>query len=89
MPQWQGLRSKLGVWRVTHVSYRFRNLIESCFVEKLHWCIILHTLSTFNDRLILVFEFMAQGNIASAISTIQASKISEDGTQGVQGLMIR
>ncbi|KAK3143234.1 hypothetical protein QOZ80_4BG0360500 [Eleusine coracana subsp. coracana] len=44
MPQWQGLRTKLGVWR---------------------------------------------GNIASAISAIQASKIAEDGTQGMQGLMIR
>ncbi|XP_062225062.1 uncharacterized protein LOC133923809 [Phragmites australis] len=44
MPQWQGLRTKLGVWR---------------------------------------------GNIASAISTIQASKVTEEGTQGMQGLTIR
>ncbi|TVT99695.1 hypothetical protein EJB05_54894 [Eragrostis curvula] len=44
MPQWQALRTKLGVWR---------------------------------------------GNIASAISTIQTNKITEDGTQGMQGLMIR
>ncbi|KAL6653223.1 hypothetical protein ACP70R_012148 [Stipagrostis hirtigluma subsp. patula] len=44
MPQWQGLRTKLGIWR---------------------------------------------GNIASAISTIQANKVTEDGTQGMQGLMIR
>ncbi|VAH40674.1 unnamed protein product [Triticum turgidum subsp. durum] len=44
MPQWQSLRSKLGVWR---------------------------------------------GNIASAINTIQANKVTEDGGQGMQGLMIR
>ncbi|XBH64819.1 hypothetical protein VPH35_118514 [Triticum aestivum] len=44
MPQWQSLRSKLGVWR---------------------------------------------GNIANAINTIQASKVTEDGGQGMQGLMIR
>ncbi|VAH69594.1 unnamed protein product [Triticum turgidum subsp. durum] len=44
MPQWQSLRSKLGVWR---------------------------------------------GNIANAINTIQANKVTEDGGQGMQGLMIR
>ncbi|KAJ1292310.1 hypothetical protein BS78_02G382700 [Paspalum vaginatum] len=44
MPQWQGLRTKLGAWRV---------------------------------------------NIASAINTIQVNKVTEDGTQGMQGLMIR
>jgi len=44
MPQWQGLRTKLGVWR---------------------------------------------GNIASAINTIQANKVTDEGTQGMQGLMIR
>ncbi|KQJ81695.1 eukaryotic translation initiation factor 3 subunit M [Brachypodium distachyon] len=44
LPQWQSLRSKLGVWR---------------------------------------------GNIAGAISTIQANKVAEDGGQGMQGLMIR
>ncbi|WVZ67001.1 hypothetical protein U9M48_016147 [Paspalum notatum var. saurae] len=44
MPQWQGLRTKLGAWRV---------------------------------------------NIASAINTIQANKVTDDGTQGMQGLMIR
>ncbi|KAL6885525.1 hypothetical protein ACP4OV_010304 [Aristida adscensionis] len=44
MAQWQGLRTKLGVWR---------------------------------------------GNVASAISTIQANKVTEEGTQGMQGLMIR
>lgn len=43
MPQWQSLRSKLGVWR---------------------------------------------GNIANAINTIQANKVTEDGGQGMQGLMI-
>jgi hypothetical protein len=32
--------------------------------------------------------FFVQGNVASAISTIQANKITED-TQGMQGLMIR
>ncbi|XP_044468782.1 eukaryotic translation initiation factor 3 subunit M-like [Mangifera indica] len=30
-----------------------------------------------------------RGNIANVISTIQANKITEDGSQGVQGLMIR
>jgi translation initiation factor 3 subunit M len=30
-----------------------------------------------------------QGNIANAISTIQANKVTEDGSQGMQGLMIR
>ncbi|VAH85606.1 eukaryotic translation initiation factor 3 subunit M-like [Triticum dicoccoides] len=44
MPQWQSLRSKLGVWR---------------------------------------------GNIANAINTIQANKVTEDGGQGMQGLMVR
>ncbi|OEL34065.1 Eukaryotic translation initiation factor 3 subunit M [Dichanthelium oligosanthes] len=44
MAQWQGLRTKLGVWR---------------------------------------------GNIASAINTIQANKVTDEGTQGMQGLMIR
>ena len=32
---------------------------------------------------------MIQGNIASAINTIQANKVTEEGTQGVQGLVIR
>ncbi|RCV15793.1 hypothetical protein SEVIR_3G088600v4 [Setaria viridis] len=44
LPQWQGLRTKLGAWR---------------------------------------------GNIASAINTIQANKVTDEGTQGMQGLMIR
>ncbi|RCV32469.1 hypothetical protein SETIT_7G005400v2 [Setaria italica] len=44
MPQWQGLRTKLGVWR---------------------------------------------GNIASAINIIQANKVTEEGTQAMQGLTIR
>ncbi|CAL5036123.1 unnamed protein product [Urochloa decumbens] len=44
MPQWQGLCTKLGVWR---------------------------------------------GNVASAINTIQANKVTEEGTQGMQGSMIR
>ncbi|KAL5582128.1 hypothetical protein UlMin_014570 [Ulmus minor] len=30
-----------------------------------------------------------RGNVANVISTIQASRITEDGSQGVQGLMIR
>lgn len=30
-----------------------------------------------------------QGNIANVISTIQANKITEDGSQAVQGLVIR
>ena len=32
---------------------------------------------------------MIQGNIASAINTIQANKVTDEGTQGMQGLMIR
>jgi len=44
MPQWQGLRTKLGVWK---------------------------------------------GNIASAINTIQANKVTEEGTQAMHSLMIR
>jgi len=44
MPQWQGLHTKLGVWK---------------------------------------------GNIASAINTIQANKVTEEGTQAMHGLTIR
>jgi hypothetical protein len=36
-----------------------------------------------------VFAIVVQVNVASAISTIQANKVTEDGAQGVQGLMIR
>jgi hypothetical protein len=35
------------------------------------------------------WKTMIQGNIASAINTIQANKVTEEGTQGMQGLMIR
>jgi len=42
---------------------------------------------------VLLIEFswklMTQVNIARAINTIQANKVTEEGTQRMQGLMIR
>jgi len=34
-------------------------------------------------------KYLLQGNIANLISTIQANKVVEDGSQAMQGLMIR
>jgi hypothetical protein len=37
----------------------------------------------------MYLKTVIQGNIASAINTIQANKVTDEGTQGMQGLMIR
>uniref|UniRef100_A0ACD5WRR4 Uncharacterized protein n=1 Tax=Avena sativa TaxID=4498 RepID=A0ACD5WRR4_AVESA len=77
-------------WIVKAISSK----ILDCKVDQLNQFVIvsLHT-----ERIFGIPQWQSlrskllvwRGNIANAISTIQANKVTEDGGQGMQGLMIR
>ncbi|XP_015692082.2 eukaryotic translation initiation factor 3 subunit M-like [Oryza brachyantha] len=77
-------------WIVKAISCK----ILDCKVDQLNQVIIV---SRHTERIFGMPQWQSlraklgvwRGNIASAINTIQANKVTDDGSQGIQGLMIR
>lgn len=77
-------------WIVKAISSK----ILDCKVDQLNQFVIV---SRHTERIFGIPQWQSlrskllvwRGNIANAISTIQANKVTEDGGQGMQGLMIR